>query len=132
VWIGFAALRDCGRHTSIGTHTMTEWLTRLLCHDCHADISFLHGNAHHCLPDPGVWRRATRRQRIRFLCLDCLENRLGRPLSEADLLLTPAEMFAQFAGEPGRHLPAHDRQHQLDQWRTPAALTQEEFFLVAS
>jgi hypothetical protein len=87
----------------------------LACHDCDIDTSHWH---YYMLHDE-VWQQATKATtgRVRFLCLDCLEARLGRPLVEADFVLTPPEMAARFDGEGHEPLPPAQRQWELDTWR---------------
>jgi hypothetical protein len=90
-----------------------------LCHDCGVDTSFSTGIGHYYNLRNEVWRQATRNcTAAQFLCLNCLETRLDRPLTEADFIATPPEIMARFAGQAGEPLPAAERQHQLDEWRT--------------
>lgn len=88
------------------------------CHDCGVDTSFATGIGHYYTLRNDVWQQATHGDaRVCFLCLDCLQRRLGRPLIEADFLATPPEILARFAGEAGKPLPPAERQRELDSWR---------------
>jgi hypothetical protein len=55
----------------------------------------------------------------RFLCLDCVERRLGRPLVESDFKITPPEMQrgGVMAFERDGPTPPDIRQEELDAWR---------------
>jgi hypothetical protein len=100
-------------------HALTRMRQAQPCHDCGADTSFSTGIGHYYTLRNEVWRQATRNTTtVQFLCLDCLETRLKRPLIEADFIATPPEIMARFTGEAGAPLPAAKRQHQLDEWRT--------------
>jgi len=108
---------------------------RLLeCYDCRVDTSNATGIGHYYMLDDEVWQRATRdTARIRWLCLDCLEARLGRPLRSTDFMFTPREMYQRLHRVDGEHtvLPERERQRWLDYWRAvprhqrPAKLREE-------
>jgi hypothetical protein len=88
------------------------------CHDCGVDTSFSAGIGHFYTLHNAVWRQASGDDAaVRFLCLDCLEARLGHPLSEADFIATPPEILARFAGKAGEPLPPAERQNELENWR---------------
>jgi hypothetical protein len=88
------------------------------CADCKVDTSMTCGNGHHYIARQLVWRQAIGQKRVRFLCLDCLERRIGRPLVAApDLLATPPEVLASFAGKKVEPLQADKRQQELEAWR---------------
>ncbi len=74
---------------------MNPALNATLCADCSVDV--LPG--HWYVVEDTVWAAAmaaggaagrARRPRAEFLCLDCLEHRLGRRLDVADLIACPA------------------------------------------
>jgi hypothetical protein len=88
------------------------------CADCKVDTSITCGNGHHYVAREHVWRQAVKQKRVRFLCLDCLERRIGRPLvATTDLLATPPEIVASFAGKKVAPLSPDERQQELDAWR---------------
>jgi hypothetical protein len=91
------------------------------CNDCRVDTSLATGNGHYYAVREDVWRRAVPksggRRPPRYLCLDCLEARLGAPLTQADFLATPPEILARFAGEAREPKPPSERQRELDEWR---------------
>jgi hypothetical protein len=88
------------------------------CHDCGVDTSFSTGIGHYYNLRNEVWRQATRNSTaVQFLCLDCLEARLSRPLTEADFIATPPEIMARFAGAVAAPLPPAERQNDLENWR---------------
>ena len=86
------------------------------CADCRIDTSFATGIGHFYTVHEELWQRATP-DKAHFLCLDCLETRLGRPLVEADFLATPPEILARFAGQSEEVLPSAERQRALQDWR---------------
>jgi hypothetical protein len=61
------------------------------CMDCGVELGF-NGNGHYYMVHDHIWRQAVPDERG-LLCLDCLQTRLLRPLSAADFLFTPFEMF---------------------------------------
>jgi hypothetical protein len=61
------------------------------CIDCGIDTSFGTGNGHYYTVHDAVWREAVPDGEGQ-LCLDCLERRLGRPLTRADFVRTPYEI----------------------------------------
>ena len=83
---------DCGRSTALRDH---------------GDFYAAHDS---------VWQLAAS-DGARFLCFDCLEARLGRPLVEADFISLPWEIAARFAGEAGTPLLPEQRQRRLEEWR---------------
>jgi hypothetical protein len=105
----------------------------MACHDCRVDTSNATGVGHYYMVQDNVWQQATGGvARVRWLCLDCLEARLGRPLRSTDFKLTPSEIAERLAiwwevrprrtpGEqiPHEHtvLPERERQRWLDYWR---------------
>jgi hypothetical protein len=62
------------------------------CVDCGIDTSFGTGNAHYHRVHDVIWRAAVP-DGLGQLCLDCLAQRLGRPLTRADFDLTPSEVL---------------------------------------
>lgn len=70
------------------------------CPDCRVDTSFGTGIGHYYTVHATVWRQAWQgsTRAGAHLCLDCLEKRLRRPVSEADFMATPPEILARFAG----------------------------------
>jgi hypothetical protein len=88
------------------------------CSDCWRDTSFATGCGHYYTAQQAVWRQATQSKGARFLCLDCLEQRLDRPLTEADFIATPPEILARFGGQAAEPLPATERARELAAWRT--------------
>lgn len=91
----------------------------LACHDCNIDTSNSTGIGHYYMAWDEVWRQAKQGERVRFLCLDCLEARLGRPLRSTDFMITPSEMDQRMWSADGEHtvLPERERQRWLDYWR---------------
>jgi hypothetical protein len=67
----------------------------LRCRDCGVDTAPIAGNAHYYWLRPELWRRVTRHDRARFLCLACLARRLRRPLRAYEFGSTPAEVIAR-------------------------------------
>jgi hypothetical protein len=93
------------------------------CADCKVDTSFACGNGHHYVAREHVWRQVIQQKRTRFLCLDCLERRIGRPLVAAtDMLATPPEVLANLAGNNIEPLPPEQRQEELNAWRRVRAV----------
>ncbi len=88
------------------------------CRDCGVDTSLGTGIAHYYMVHDEVWQLAEQGTRVRFLCLDCLEARLGRQLRSTDFLFTPGEL-AERLPIGGEHivLPEPERQRWLDYWR---------------
>jgi hypothetical protein len=70
---------------------MIAHMSRLRCHDCDIDTSLQTGIGHDYIVHDALWLQATHGARVRFLCLDCLEKRLDRPVVEADFVATPVE-----------------------------------------
>jgi hypothetical protein len=70
------------------------------CLGCGVDTSFATGNGHYYLVHDALWLRAVPGGRG-MLCLDCLEKRLGRPLTRADFERTPFEIVSAFAPPQG-------------------------------
>jgi hypothetical protein len=94
---------------------------RMACHDCKVDTNGGSGIDHYYSLHDEIWQQAKRGRRMarmRFLCLDCLERRLGRPLRSTDFALTPGELMERMA-TGGEHtvLPERERQRGLDYWR---------------
>jgi hypothetical protein len=91
----------------------------MACHDCNVDTSTATGISHYYMVHDWVWQRATRRDaRVRWLCLNCLEARLGRPLQATQFLVTPSELDERLAtGDEHTVLPEPERQRWLDYWR---------------
>jgi hypothetical protein len=90
------------------------------CRDCRVDTGNAPGVGHYYMVFEEVWTAATRDDaRVRWLCLDCLEARLGRPLRAVDFTLTPSELTERMASPEGEHtmLPELERQRWLDYWR---------------
>jgi hypothetical protein len=86
------------------------------CADCGIDTSFESGVGHYYSARAELWRQATPDGAL-CLCLDCLERRIGRALTEADILATPLEIMARFAGRAVEPLPPAERQQELDSYR---------------
>jgi hypothetical protein len=74
------------------------------CIDCGVDTSFGGGNGHYYTVTEAVWLQAVPKpaERLRQLCLDCLQSRLGRPLARADFVATPNEIFHRMAPAGGQ------------------------------
>jgi hypothetical protein len=99
---------------------------RLPCHDCKRDVSLMSGISHYCMLTDDVWAQATRskrarRSRIRYLCLDCTERRIGRSLTEADFTATPWEIAERLANRDVPQLPPAERQAKMHHWRSYTA-----------
>jgi hypothetical protein len=81
------------------------------------------GNGHYYMLDKALWQQATKsrtdgRRRIRFLCFDCLEARLGRRVTARDLVITPPELDRRMQhGVSCEPLPADQRQAEFCWWR---------------
>src|SRR5262245_28357204 len=80
-----------------------EWVEDVLCRDCGVNTDF-HGEHYYALDDD-LWRQVTP-DNARFLCLDCLERRLGRPLAANDFVATPSEIMDRYDGGPSTPPPA--------------------------
>ena len=65
------------------------------CTDCGVDCSFATGIGHFYTVHRHVWLSAAP-DSDRRLCLDCLQARLGRPLTVADFVATPFEILSRF------------------------------------
>jgi hypothetical protein len=91
-----------------------------LCADCGVDTSFDTGIGHYYTVRDEIWLAAMPDHRG-SLCLDCLEQRLRRPLTEADFTATPVEILERFAGEAAEPKPSAERQAELDSWRAYTA-----------
>ena len=93
--------------------------SKMACHDCAVDTSNATGIGHYYMAHDLVWLRAKRGERVRFLCLDYLEARLGRPLQSTDFMFTPSEMDQRMWSADREHtvLPERERQRWLDYWR---------------
>jgi hypothetical protein len=91
----------------------------LPCRDCRVDTSNASGIGHYYMVSDAVWAAATRGDRVRFLCLDCLETRIRRPLRAADFMLTPSELCERIASPDSEHtvLPERERQRWFEYWR---------------
>ena len=91
---------------------------RYSCADCGVDTDLKNGNGHFYTLADDLWLAATP-DGARVLCLDCLEIRLGRPVTAADFVLTPPEIFARlFDNQCYAPLaPPALRQRDLDLWR---------------
>jgi hypothetical protein len=98
------------------------------CADCSVDTSFETGVLHYYSARKDLWRQATP-DGAQCLCLDCLERRIGRAVTEADFLATPVEIMTRFAGQEVEPLPSAERQRELNSyrefqrhggWRSPA------------
>lgn len=96
----------------------------------HPDLEHILLSGHYCTLHSHLWKLAIGgNATIQFLCLDCIEGRLGRRLREADFVVTLPEIIARFAGQPGKPLPPDERQRDLPSWRayvhtrTPARLS---------
>lgn len=90
----------------------------MACADCRVDTSSANGIGHYYSLRDKLWDQATRGDgRCRFLCLDCLEERLGRPLRAEDFDLTPPELYERL--RDGEHVlrSQRERQRWLDYWR---------------
>jgi hypothetical protein len=101
------------------------------CADCTVETAIRHGigvglGSYYMARDH-VWQRAYRAGRpARFLCLNCLGRRLGRPLRVKDFAVTPAELYNRLASTnphpllpwPNPHRQNAYRQNLLDYWRT--------------
>jgi hypothetical protein len=91
----------------------------MACADCRVDTSNAHGIGHYYMLMEDLWHQATRGNgRCQFLCLDCLETRLERPLHAEDFVFTPSEMYERlhYGGEHILRSP-RERQRWLDYWR---------------
>jgi hypothetical protein len=88
------------------------------CDDCHEDTSMFGGKGDFYWARDDVWAQATEGKKTRFLCLDCLGNRLGRPVVAEDLRATPWEVMvyrnADYPKEWAPHEPPRMRQFRLD------------------
>jgi hypothetical protein len=91
----------------------------MACADCRVDTSNANGIGHYYMLLDQLWEQATRGDgSCRFLCLDCLEARLDRPLRAADFILTPRELEQQLlTGTNCTRLRQRERQRWLDYWR---------------
>jgi hypothetical protein len=91
----------------------------MACHDCDVDTSTGTGISHYYMVWDQVWERATRGDaRVRWLCLECLEARLGSPLRAIDFMVTPSELAERIVtGEEHTVLRQRERQRWLDYWR---------------
>ncbi len=88
----------------------------LRCPDCRIDTSI----GDYYMVHEEVWQRAcraTRGRKPRYLCLDCLEGRLGTWLREADFVLTPPELAERLARGEQTVKPPDERQADLASWR---------------
>ena len=65
------------------------------CSDCGVDCSFATGIGHFYTVHRHIWLSVAPRSDGR-LCLDCLQARLGRLLTEADFIATPFEILSRF------------------------------------
>jgi hypothetical protein len=63
--------------------------------DCGVDCSFETGIGHFYTVHRHIWLSVAPGSNGR-LCLDCLQARLGRPLTVADFLATPLEILSRF------------------------------------
>jgi hypothetical protein len=92
---------------------------RMPCRDCRVDTSTATGISNYYMVWDEVWQQATRgNARVRWLCLDCLEARLGRPLRASQFMVTPPELAERMAtGDEHTVLPERERQRWLDYWR---------------
>ena len=93
-----------------------EHRAAMSCHDCRIDTSSV---GHYYMLRDDVWQQAKRGNRLQFLCLDCLEARLGQPLRASDFMLTPSELEQRMWSADHEHtvLPERERQRWLDYWR---------------
>lgn len=90
----------------------------MACHDCGIDTSNATGIGHYYMAHDEIWQQAKRGNRLRFLCLDCLEGRLRRPLRSTDFMFTPSEIEQRLVtGKEHTVLPERERQRWLDYWR---------------
>lgn len=67
----------------------------MACADCGLD-------KHYYMLLYSVWHKAIANQFARFLCLDCVENRLGRQLTQTDFSTAPVNATLKFGYLMGR------------------------------
>jgi hypothetical protein len=81
---------------------MSRRRDQFLCHDCHRDTWQL---GHSYIVHDELWAAAGLPEYGgTYLCLDCIEDRLGRPLAVEDFRLTDADT-APYWGDCSRMLP---------------------------
>jgi hypothetical protein len=65
--------------------------------DCGIDTSLATGNGHYYRVHDAVWAASGLAPDGRMLCMNCLEQRLSRPLTRADFTRTPFEIMDAMA-----------------------------------
>ena len=88
-------------------------MSNAVCRDCDCPADAQSGHYYTLRED--LWRSIA--DADDFLCLDCCEKRLGRPLTEDMFVALPFEIIARFAGETVKPEGAVERQRQLNSWR---------------
>jgi hypothetical protein len=86
---------------------------RLDCLDCGRNADALSGHYYTLFEE--LWLSIAGKNDV--LCLDCLEARLGRNLTEDMFVALPSEIMGRFAGERGPPGTPPRRQRDLDFWR---------------